>query len=205
MAGYRHKLRIIGGRYRGRRIELPRNAPVRPTSDAMRETLFNWLAPYIEGAFCLDGFAGSGAPGLEALSRGARHVTFIDCDRAAVAGIRSFLHMLQIPEHGYEAGDTAQPVASPEEVPAQVICADCIAWLQNRRLQGFDVIFLDPPFGQGLLSAASSVIDKNNLLHPGGLVYTECEATEDGFAPDSWRLYKEKKTPRITSRLYRTK
>lgn len=130
---------------------------LRPTPDRVRETLFNWLAPSLPGATCLDLFAGSGALGLEAASRGASRVVMVDRSARAVAHLRETVRLLSA------AG-------------VEVIHAEALAWLQARE-EVFDIVFLDPPYGQGLLAPACERIEMRQLIRPGGLVYLESEVT----------------------------
>ena len=122
-------MRVIAGQFKGRRLKVPAWEGIRPTSDKLRETLFNILAPRVEGARVLDGFAGTGAIGIEALSRGARHVTFVDRDRRAAALIAANVALCGVGE-GYtiECGDVAAVLQRASADPA------------------FDLILLDPPY-----------------------------------------------------------
>ena len=133
MAGSSGKrtLRIIGGQWRGRKIHFPHNAQLRPTPDRVRETLFNWLMPVIQGARCLDLFCGSGGLGLEALSRGAAQVVFVDSHKATVNSLQNTCDML---------GSTA----------AQIQLSDVRRFLAGTA-QPFDVVFLDPPYAGDFL------------------------------------------------------
>jgi len=146
-------MRVIAGRFRGRRLKTPRWEGVRPTSDKLRETLFNILAPRIEGARLLDGFAGTGAVGIEAISRGAALVTFIEHDRRAVALIEENLRACGV-EGGYtiHRGDVAAVLAGPGS-------------------NAFDVIFLDPPYDIGSTSAVLEASAR--VLASGGLIVLE--------------------------------
>jgi 16S rRNA (guanine966-N2)-methyltransferase len=138
-------LRIIAGRHRGRRLQFPAGVDIRPTPDRVRETLFNWLQPRIEQARVLDLFAGSGALGLEALSRGAAHVTFVEKDRRAAAAIEAVTR-----EWG-EAG-------------ARVSCTGALEWLvTNGAEPPFDIVFLDPPYDSNLLETAPPHLQAGSL------------------------------------------
>ena len=144
-------MRVIAGRYRGRRLKAPTWGGLRPTSDTLRETLFNILAPRIEGARVLDGYAGTGAVGIEAISRGAAHVTFIEQNRRAAALIASNLK-----ECGIEGGYTIE-------------CADVVAAFDaHAAADAFDLILLDPPYDIGnvglMLDAAARRLAGNGLL-----------------------------------------
>jgi 16S rRNA (guanine966-N2)-methyltransferase len=128
---------------------------LRPTPDRVRETLFNWLATVVPGAACLDLFAGSGALGFEAASRGAARVVMVDRSPRVVAHLR----------------DTARRLGAAE---IEVVQAEGLAWLDACG-QSFDVVFLDPPFGQGLLVPACERLQAHRNVRPGGLVYLESE------------------------------
>ena len=164
-------LRIIGGEWRGRRIRFPGKGGIRPTPDRVRETLFNWLMAKVPASRCLDLFAGSGALGLEALSRGAAHATFVEQDRESAARLR----------------ETASALAPGR---ATVVEADALAWLARR--QGpFDIAFLDPPFGDDVLAEAMRRLDAPGLLAPDAYIYVEqpAAAGPPGLPP-GWLLHR---------------
>jgi 16S rRNA (guanine966-N2)-methyltransferase len=167
------QLRIIGGDWRSRRIQFADAPGLRPTMDKVRETVFNWLQWDIEGKLILDCFAGSGALGYEALSRGAKEVTFLEFNASAVSCIRESLVSLNANN-------------------AQVHQTDAIAWLaQHSQLEQFEVIFLDPPFGRDLLKPAVDIIAEKAQL--GCLVYIEVEANADlSCIPANWLETKRK-------------
>jgi 16S rRNA (guanine(966)-N(2))-methyltransferase RsmD len=144
-------MRIIAGRYKGRRLKTPTWEGLRPTSDKLRETLFNILAPRIEGARMVDGFAGTGAVGIEALSRGAAHVTFIERDRRAAALIEA-------------------NISGVDGTANYTIETDDVAALLSRHRAAFDVIWLDPPYGVDSSEALEAAAE---ALAPGGLVVLE--------------------------------
>lgn len=149
-----HRLRIVGGEWRSRHVPITTASGLRPTPDRVRETLFNWLAPRIEGSRCLDAFAGTGALGLEALSRGAAHVSFIDNDPAATAAIRDALDTLGGAERArVTTGDALAPSA-----------ADGV----------FDIVFLDPPFVAHLHAPAIDTL--RTRLAPNARLYVEYPA-----------------------------
>jgi 16S rRNA (guanine966-N2)-methyltransferase len=152
------QLRIVGGSWRGRRIGFPEEPGLRPTPDRVRETLFNWLAPHIAGMRVLDLYAGSGALGFEALSRGAREAVFVD-NRGSVVD-----HLLATAA-GLKAGG------------ARVERADALAWLDraslDRSRQAFDLVFVDPPFDADLVPATLARLSGHGLLNPGGFCYVE--------------------------------
>jgi 16S rRNA (guanine966-N2)-methyltransferase len=161
-------LRIIAGQWRGRKFRFP-PIDIRPTPDRVRETLFNWLQSRIEGARCLDLFAGSGALGLEALSRGAAEVTFIEQERTATKAIEQLLIEWQ---------------ASG----GHVLCGDAQAFLAARPpARPFDVVFLDPPYGSSALAACARRLDAG-WLTPGARIYVESARREAlPTLPPSWQ------------------
>lgn len=172
-------LRIIGGEWRSRIVHFDADPKVglRATPDRVRQTVFDWLHPVIDGALCLDLFAGSGAMGLEALSRGAGHCTFIDTGRAQVQDIR---HALAI----FKGGDRAT-----------VIQADALRWLHAPTLamagpQGFDVVFLDPPFDSPLLAQALPLLAP--LLKPAHRVMLEWGSEQPPQLPAGFEWLKQK-------------
>jgi 16S rRNA (guanine966-N2)-methyltransferase len=167
-------LRIIGGRHRGRRLRFPSGVDIRPTPDRVRETLFNWLQPRITGARVLDLFAGSGALGLEALSRGAANVTFIEKDRRAALAIEAVLREWH-------------------EAQTSVICADAMAWLTSSTPAiPFDLVFLDPPYDSGLLNGAAAALSRTGLLAPAARIYIERRARDPmPGLPDGWQCIRD--------------
>jgi 16S rRNA (guanine966-N2)-methyltransferase len=176
-------LRIIGGTWRGRKLRFPASAAIRPTPDRVRETLFNWLGSATRDARCLDLFAGSGALGLEALSRGAAQVTFIEQDAAAVRELRARL-------------------AEWHAVDAHVERADALRYLAGAA-QPFDIVFLDPPFSSGLLARAATMLTERPWLRPGALIYVECAAREGLPAlPGSWQVLKAKQAGEVGYHLF---
>ncbi len=177
------QLRIIGGDWRSRRIQFADAPGLRPTMDKVRETVFNWLQWDIEGKIILDAFAGSGALGYEALSRGAKEVTFLEFNATAAGCIRESLQSL-------------------DATNAHVHQTDAIAWLtQNAELEQFDVIFLDPPFGRDLLKPAVDIIAEKAQI--GCLVYVELEANADlTCIPDNWLETKRKDAKEFSFMLF---
>jgi 16S rRNA (guanine966-N2)-methyltransferase len=172
--GKRNSLRIVGGGWRGRRVHFPDSPGLRPTPDRVRETLFNWLQFSLAGARCLDLFAGSGALGLEALSRGAREVVFVDEAAAVAESLREELERL---------GGTAR---------ARVLQTTAERYLGTPG-EPFDLIFLDPPFGQGALAQPITLVEAGGWIEPGGAVYLECERQAGApLLPPGWDLVKSK-------------
>jgi len=168
-----NQLRLIGGRHRGRRLSFPDQPGLRPTSDRVRETLFNWVAPLIEGARCLDLFAGSGALGFEALSRGAGEVVMVERAAAVARQLRANAGMLGAAN-------------------LQVHEADALVWLE-RGGEPFDLVLLDPPFAEGLLAPAIERLDRHGWLAPEARVYLEAPI-QIGFPPlpEEWELIRDK-------------
>ena len=163
------RFRIIGGEWRGRRFSFPALAGVRPTGDRIRETLFNWLQPVISGARCLDLFAGSGALGLEALSRGAGQVVFVDCEKRLLESVKEHLRAM-----GQENGFDCRR-------------ADAGEFLRSDPGQ-FNIVFLDPPFGAGHITEMCQLLDDGHLLAANARIYIETEAGAELGLPGSWRL-----------------
>jgi 16S rRNA (guanine966-N2)-methyltransferase len=175
---YPGKLRIIGGRWRGRRLSIPEAEGLRPTPDRVRETLFNWLQPYIAGASCLDLFAGTGALCLEALSRGAGQVVMVEKNAHVVESLRQHVAMLQA-------------------VNAGVVHADAVDFLRQTP-QPFDIIFLDPPFKSDLIAPCAELVETNGWIKRGGLVYVEAPSQVDVLPlPATWELIHSKKAGQV--------
>ena len=187
------QVRIIGGRWRGTRLPVPDIGGLRPSSDRIRETLFNWLQPVLPNARVLDLFAGTGALGLEALSRGAAEVTLLECDPAAAHALRETIVKLQ-------AGDRAR-----------LLQADALGWLRGQAgrqydsrhydSRPYDIAFLDPPFGSGLLEGALPLLPP--LLADGAWLYLESERDARLSLPDDWALHREGQTREVQYALYR--
>ena len=176
-------LRIIGGTWRGRKLRFPAAAAIRPTPDRVRETLFNWLGAAVRGAHCLDLFAGSGALGLEALSRGAARVEFIEQDVAAARALGALLQ-------DWQARD------------AQVVRADALDYLGGAA-HPLDIVFLDPPFAAPLLQQAAALLEQRHWLKARALIYVECAARE-GLPPlpPSWQPLKAKQAGEVGYHLF---
>ena len=179
------QLRIIGGRWRGRKLRFRAAPGLRPTPDRVRETVFNWLAGAIDGARCLDLFAGSGALGLEALSRGAAQVRFVDNNRRNIAAIEDHLARLDCSNGGCRHGDALKLLAAGNDGSP------------------YDIAFLDPPFNEGLLEPAVRALDEGGWLAPGALVYLEASVHEPApGVPEHWERYREKSHGDVRSSLF---
>lgn len=173
------QLRIIAGEWRSRRLGFPDAPGLRPTPDRVRETLFNWLAPHIEGAKVLDAYTGSGALYLEALSRGAGESVALDSNPAAIASLRQNLETLRCPR-------------------GQVIQTDAQRYLQGEPKLAFDLVFLDPPFNQGLLPTTCALLEERQWLAENAWIYTESETPPSTLQlPGNWRLHREKKAGQV--------
>ncbi|MDR9389971.1 MAG: 16S rRNA (guanine(966)-N(2))-methyltransferase RsmD [Wenzhouxiangella sp.] len=161
-------VRIIAGAWRGRRVPVADVPGLRPTGDRVRETLFNWLAPSIIGAKVLDVFAGTGALGLEALSRQAQSVVFVDRSNDAMAHLKETTHTW------------------PGIEKASFVCHDAMAWLAGPS-EPFDLVFVDPPFDGQRQDAVLEALLAGHWIAPGGLIYVERPKSEARSA-DQWPL-----------------
>lgn len=178
-------LRIIAGSLRGSRLDVPDLPGLRPTPDRIRETLFNWLQPVIDGARCLDLFAGTGALGIEALSRGAATCVFVERERRLAALITDNLARLHA-DGGH------------------VIATDAIAFLANiTPAQSFDLVFLDPPFDANLWSAAALALERHGGLADSALVYVEAPLDTAPELPANWFPHREGHAGAVRFALYR--
>ena len=179
------KLRIIGGEFRSRIIDFDPAAGVRPTPDRVRQTLFDWLAPDIAGARCLDLFAGSGALGLEALSRGAARVTFVETGAAQAVAIRAALEKLG--------------AAGRAEVLQQDALAAIAAMGRSHgssSQSSYDIVFLDPPFDSALLAPALAALPR--VLAPGARVYAERHSAGAVAWPANYAVIRDKKAGQVS-------
>ena len=173
------QVRIIGGQWRSRKLQVPDAPGLRPTPDRVRETLFNWLAPYIQGARVLDVFTGSGALFLEALSRGASTGLALDLNAEAINNLQANLALLECET-------------------AKTVCADALNHLSISPKQGFDIVLLDPPFHQALLLDSCQLLEQHNWLNPDAWIYTESEQSPSRLTvPSTWRLHREKYTGQV--------
>lgn len=169
------RVRIIGGEWRGRLLPVPATAGLRPSPDRVRETLFNWLMPWLPGARCLDLFAGTGVLGFEAISRGAAAVTLVECDGAAVQQLRDSVARLQTDR-------------------VRVVHHDAQAWLGGQRPEAHDVVFLDPPYASGALAPALAAL-AHGWVAPAGMIYLEAGvALAADELPAGWRIFREGRT-----------
>ena len=169
-----HQLRIIGGQWRSRKLSFTAIEGLRPTQDRVRETLFNWLMYDVEGVNCLDVFAGSGALGLEALSRGAKHVQFIEKSQTAAKQINQHLMSLNCSRGNVKNVDALQYLSTPAD-------------------NAFNVIFLDPPFNQDLLLPCCNLLIQKGYCQNNTFIYVEAEPDVDlSKLPEQWHVVKDK-------------
>jgi len=176
------KIRLIAGQWRGTRLDVPSSPGLRPTADRVRETLFNWLMPYLPGARVLDMFAGTGTLGLEALSRGAADAVLVERDAALAASVRTTLARLQGGERG------------------RVVQGDALAWLASHP-DTFDIAFVDPPFAAALWPTVWPALAPR--LAADALVHVESPLAVDPCVPAGWSLHREGRTREVRHALYR--
>lgn len=178
----KHCVQIIGGQFRGKKIHVPDVAGLRPTPSRVRETLFNWLMHRIRGARCLDAFAGSGALGLEAYSRGAAHVTLVEQEKIAALHLKKLL-------------------SSFGSSHLQLVPEDACHFLEETK-ESYDIIFLDPPFQTNLLPQCLGIIaQREEILPAGGVVYIE-SPQEMVLDPSIFKLVKIKRAGQVVYGLY---
>lgn len=176
------QLRIIGGRWRSRVLPVIEQTGLRPTPDRVRETLFNWLQAYVPGARCLDLFAGSGALGFEAASRGAAEVVMIEQQAAACKILAENIKTLQ---------------ASNISLHQQ----DALSWLKTNQ-QSFDLVFLDPPYDADLLAESCRVLEDSQSLAEGAAIYLELSSQDALPAlPQNWQIIRGKKAGQVSYHL----
>lgn len=166
------RVRIIGGAWRRRLLDFPQATGLRPTPDRVRETVFNWLAPYLPGAVCLDLFAGSGAFGFEALSRGAHRAVLVEQAAPVVAALRD---------------SSARLGASGAEIRGDEVMA-----VLNGPVEAFDVVFVDPPYASNLLEPCLHRLATGGWLKPGAWIYLEAPAPVSPKLPSGWEPARHK-------------
>ena len=175
-------IRIIAGQHRGRKLPVLIADGLRPTTDRVKETVFNWLMPYVQDANCLDCFAGSGGLGFEAMSRGAKSLTLVELNKAAAQQLKDNKALLKIDN-------------------IQVVQQSAVDFLQANQ-QNFSLVFIDPPFRKGLAQKAAELLSVKGL-DEDALIYVEMEAdTNLQVMPSHWTLLKEKVAGQVIYRLY---
>jgi 16S rRNA (guanine966-N2)-methyltransferase len=175
-------IRIIAGKHRGRKLPVLMAEGLRPTTDRVKETVFNWLMPYIHGANCLDCFAGAGSLGFEALSRGAAQVNLIELNGSAAKQLQENKSLLK-----------ADNVI--------VTNANSLNFLKSSSKQQYDLIFIDPPFREGLVTQTAELLN-DGWLADQALIYVEMETQSDQQLPANWKLLKEKVAGQVAYRLF---
>lgn len=179
------RLRIVAGNWRSRLLQIADVPGLRPTSERVRETLFNWLANDIHGARCLDLCAGTGALGLEALSRGAGHTTFVEKSSVATRVLESNVKLLGAPN-------------------ALIVSGDARSFVEDYQGEPFDIIFLDPPFAEDMLGDLCRLLAEGDALADEALVYLEMDTKQALPAmPDGWSTIKDKKAGNVRYLLVR--
>ncbi|MFT7178367.1 MAG: 16S rRNA (guanine966-N2)-methyltransferase [Oceanospirillaceae bacterium] len=186
----RQSLRIIGGEWRGRKIPFATAVGLRPTQDRVRETLFNWISGPVPGATCLDLFAGTGALGLEALSRGAKQVNFVDLSNIATNSLNDNLKLLPI---------AADQIAKVEQMSS-------FNWLRSykdrattdEQIGRYDLVFLDPPFALALMQDTLKALFDSQCLSDKAMIYVEQpQPLEELLLPEGWKLHRSKKAGQV--------
>ena len=183
LRGASGRIRIIGGQLRNSRLDVPDLPGLRPTAERVRETLFNWLSPVIAGARCLDLCAGTGALGIEALSRGAASVQFVEREPRAAQALRDNLARLKVPG-------------------GQVVGVDAMAYLQGAA-QPYELVFLDPPFAQDLWTALAQRLEQGGWLTSSAWIYVESPRAVAPVLPASWNAHREGVAGEVRYVLYR--
>ena len=178
-------IRLISGKWRGKKLPVKDIEGLRPTTDRTKETLFNWLMHDINDANCLDCFSGSGSLGFEALSRFAKHVTLLEKDKSVAKQLRENLTVLNVDN-------------------AVVAEGDALVYLSKPASEQYNIVFIDPPFNKGLVQPCCDALQANDYLAPDALIYLEREVDlKDLQIPASWGLLKEKSTGQVVYQLYR--
>jgi len=179
----RGQCRIIAGKWRGRKISFDDAEGLRPTTDRIRETVFNWLQPYLAQSHCLDCFAGSGVLGFEAISRGAESVVFLEQNKKTVNNLKKNIDGLGA-------------------VNIELHCVDTLQWLNSlQNNKKFDVIFLDPPFATGLLAETFKLLDQSGCLAEEAIIHLEHNIGSKIDLPDNWRCLKQKEAGQVAYKL----
>jgi len=182
---YANEVRIIGGKWRSRRIKFSGNPHLRPTPNRVRETVFNWLTPTVIDAVCLDMFAGSGALSFEALSRGAKSVVMLDKSKQVISHLKKNADILHADNMVF-------------------ICKEFTPKLHNLFHQQFDIVFLDPPFRQNLVTICSQWLEENACLTEDAIIYTETESSLKNIGvPTNWELRRQKTAGQVCYSLWR--
>lgn len=178
------EIRIIAGTWRGRKLPVLTRSGLRPTTDRIKETVFNWLAPYVPSAVCLDCYAGSGALAFEAVSRGANAATLLEKNHTVYLQLTANRNKLN---------------AST----LTLIHADTLDYLQSATPSPFDIAFVDPPFDENLVPETAALLEEKGWLSNTALIYIETRCSQDPLSlPVNWYPYREKKAGQVCYRLY---
>ncbi|MBQ2931898.1 MAG: 16S rRNA (guanine(966)-N(2))-methyltransferase RsmD [Clostridia bacterium] len=172
-------MRVISGLSRGRKLIAPKGLDTRPTTDRVKESMFNLIIPYIPAKNVLDLFAGSGALGIEALSRGSEHCVFVEFGKEALSVVKQNLDL------------------SKQVDKAEVFSLDSLEFL-NRTSSSFDLIFLDPPYNKGLLTESIRLIHQKNLLSENGIIVVESEVGGEAPPNDCFKILKQARYGKTT-------
>lgn len=179
-------IRIIGGKWRSRKVSFKTQDMLRPTPDRVRETIFNWLAPFLSSSVCMDLFAGSGVLGFEALSRGAKQVFVVERDRESAESIKHNRGVL-------------------EAYDMQIVNRDVLDWLQGPAFHN-DIVFVDPPYKLNLLDQIFALLDNNAWISKDSLIYFEQASPYAADAlPRDWEIWRESKAGNVYFYLARKK
>ena len=185
-SGKSNSVRIIAGDWRGRRLQVADVPGLRPTGDRSRETLFNWLQPWIVAADCVDLFAGTGALGFEAASRGAASVLMIEKHPQALAVLRQSIEQLQAEQVNLLAGGA-------------------MSLIEDFKPDSFDLVFVDPPFDSNLGGLVFERLDKNDCVRRGGFIYIESPAAKVIPPLPGWSVWREQQLGEVCMQLFRKK
>lgn len=187
----RNSVRIIAGIFRSRKLKFPDVPGLRPTADRIRETLFNWIQDQIPGETCLDMYAGSGAIGFEALSRGAAKVVFVENDKLAGDAITENMKLLQVNNAELVRSNAQQWVAQYQQHAEH-----------DKKLK-FGLVFLDPPFADDLVYKTCEQLETSGMLKTNSKIYIEtADDLEETRLPQMWTLLKNKKAGSVRYYLY---
>lgn len=176
------KIYIISGKFKGRKISFNSTLHLRPTTNRIRETVFEWLSKYIKNSRCLDCFAGSGGLGIEAISRYAAFSTFLEIEKKTIVDLKNNIKKLKIDN-------------------AEIIHTNTLSWLKKNG-KPYDIIFIDPPYYQGLIESTLNLLENNKWIKKKSFVYIEKEKKKSLILPQNWILYKKKITNHIEYCLY---
>ena len=185
-SGKSNSVRIIAGDWRGRRLQVADVPGLRPTGDRSRETLFNWLQPWIVAADCADLFAGTGGLGFEAASRGAASVLMIEKHPQALAVLRQSIEQLQAEQVNLLAGGA-------------------MSLIEDFKPDSFDLVFVDPPFDSNLGGLVFERLDKNDCVRRGGFIYIESPAAKVIPPLPGWSVWREQQLGEVCMQLFRKK